>query len=64
MTMEPTMQLRWLRRQKGFELHGEVRWMGSETVLQQLWVKSPNPYPGQQIVAGGEWRDIPEVRET
>lgn len=57
--MEPTMQLRLVRRKSGdpFNQHG---WA---LVLQQLWSKYHPAYRGPMADGYFEWRDIPEVSE-
>lgn len=62
--MEPTMQLRWIKRRILDYEDNKVRvWKDSDPVLQQLWSKYHPAYRGPMADGYFEWRDIPEVEE-
>ena len=53
--MEPTMQLRWVRRSL---------WDGGDMrVLQQLWRTSEENGLGDDVIVAEEWRDVPVAEE-
>ena len=57
MTMEPTMQLRWVVT--GAPWHAKK--------LQQLWIGGAYPDPnrrGNELICDAEWRDTPVTEES